>query len=245
MPLIAPDLAAYESALEPARARFAASPALCGVLAPDVPVLRLHRFLLRFCAWGVAMTEPVEGWIRRAGERCVALGSHKVGRGLIAHARQEAGHDDLFRADVRGLCAAWSDRTGERLDAEALLAETPSAGVRRYRDLHERTIAGDAPFAQVAIEYEIEAVSVLHGPALLGRCADRLGAAVVAGLSFVREHVAADVGHTKHNRALMNALLAERPGSLDALVEGGSSALAAYGEFLGDCWQRALREGPP
>ncbi|NOK38862.1 hypothetical protein HMI49_37315, partial [Corallococcus exercitus] len=39
----------------------------------------MARFLIEWSARGAYMTEPVDGWIRGAGERCIALGQEKVG----------------------------------------------------------------------------------------------------------------------------------------------------------------------
>ncbi|MFY0539080.1 hypothetical protein [Nannocystis pusilla] len=51
------------------------------------------------------MTAPVEGWIRRAGERCLAAGLNEIGNALVAHARHEAGHDAMMVDDTRSLAA--------------------------------------------------------------------------------------------------------------------------------------------
>ena len=42
------------------------------------------------------------------------------------------------------------------MDADELLRMTPSYGASRYCLVHEENIAGSTPFAQIAIEYEIE-----------------------------------------------------------------------------------------
>jgi len=181
------------------------------------------------------MTEPVEGWIRRAGERCEGMGLTDLGRSLRQHAAHEGGHHMMMIEDTRKLVARWNARRRPLLDAEALLGQPLSPGVVGYRKLHEDVIGGPAPFGQLAIEFEIENLSVVHGAPFLQRCAGRLGADVLGGLSFLEEHVALDVGHTKFNAREMDRLLQAHPDFLDPLAAAGTAALEAYAEFLADC----------
>ena len=55
----------YEQLLAPARQRFAVSPDIQALKSNSDDVF-LEIFLLNFSALGSQMTEPVEGWIRRA-----------------------------------------------------------------------------------------------------------------------------------------------------------------------------------
>jgi len=225
----------YETRLEPARRRFAARGTLETVLAPGTDAALLELFLIHFCSLGVGMTEPVEGWIRRAGERCEGMGLTDLGRSLRQHAAHEGGHHMMMIEDTRKLVARWNARRRPLLDAEALLGQPLSPGVVGYRKLHEDVIGGPAPFGQLAIEFEIENLSVVHGAPFLQRCAGRLGADVLGGLSFLEEHVALDVGHTKFNAREMDRLLQAHPDFLDPLAAAGTAALEAYAEFLADC----------
>jgi hypothetical protein len=232
-------LSDYDQKLDPVRQRFARESALASVMTDDVDPALLEAFLIHFCALGVGMTEPVEGWIRRAGERSEALGAVELGRALQKHARHEAGHHEMMISDTRKLVDKWNQRRKPPLDADALLATSAPPGVRSYQKLHEDVIAGPTPYAQVAIEYEIEALSERHGAPLLGHCAKILGADTVHGLSFLEEHVAVDVGHTKFNASQLNGFLKERPDGLAPLVTAGTAALDTYAAFLGDCLRLA------
>jgi hypothetical protein len=229
----------YEPLVADARERFASSQALAEMLAPGVRPERLELFFIHFCAFGVQMTEPVDGWIRRAGARCTALGLTDLGRSLTAHAKHEAGHHLMMIADTRKLVASWNARRAFQLDANELLALSATNGVARYAALHEEVIAGDAPYGQLAIEYEIERLSVTSGPAVLGQCASVLGRESLAGLSFLEEHVAVDVGHTKFNELQLERLLADRPALAAGLGDAGTRALDAYATFLADCVAQA------
>lgn len=229
----------YEAAVRPARERFARSPAVVEVLSPAIAPPLLESFLIHFCALGVGVTEPVEGWIRRAGEACIAQGRDDLGRALARHARDEAGHDRLFEADARLLASRWNAAGRTPLDVDALLVLPPGPGAMRYRRLHEESIGGDTPFAQLAIEYEIEQLALSFGKDLLRTCVAVLGREVLDGLSFLREHVELDVGHTHFNRRRMAALLEGQPEVAGALERAGSEALDSYAAFLSDCLEAA------
>jgi hypothetical protein len=192
-------LALYERDIAPARARFAAHPWVASYITtrPDPDVL--ERFLIYFCALGYQMTAPVAGWIRRAGERCTALGSPELGHALVRHAHHEAGHEELMANDARSLVERRVRAGRSRLDVEALLAMPPTPGIEHYVRLHEETIAGDAPHGQIAIEYEIERLSVEFGAPFIRGCMETLGPDVRDCLSFLDEHVTLDVGHTRFN----------------------------------------------
>lgn len=239
-----PLLAAYERALTPAReahdARRSVRTTTDAATAPEV----LLAFWIRHCAFGVAMTEPVEGWIRRAGEAVARAGDAQLGRALAAHASAEADHHLLMLADLDRLVARWNAAPGrEPVRARDLLAAPPPEPVQRYRDLHEDVIAGPAPHAQLAVENEIELLSVRIGPPLVATVEAVLGPEVVAELSFLTDHVELDVGHAHFNRRQLGRLLDARPDLLDPLVAGGTAALAAYGDFLDACLDLGLDAG--
>jgi N-acyl-L-homoserine lactone synthetase len=230
----------YEQRLTQARNHFAERKSLSMILDTRLEADLLHIFLVYFSALGVGMTEPVESWIKRAGERCHEIGLSEIGSALIRHAKQEAGHHRLMIDDAHILARNWNQRRGVRpLDSQALLSRSLPPAVMQYRSLHQRVIEGPAPFAQVAIEYEIEALSVRFGPALLGQCKRLLPKEALTGLSFLTEHVALDTGHTKFNERQLERLLDERPESLEDLIDAGVAALNAYGDFLDACLSAA------
>ncbi len=234
-------VAEYDRLLTPARQRFDRHRSIEALFRHALEPVILERFLIYFSALGVGMTEPVEGWIRRAGRRCGDLGLSGLAKALAAHAGQEADHHLLMQADTHRLVDRWNEYHEPKLNAAALLALAPTPGVIGYRELHENTIAGPEPYGQLAIEYEIEMLSVTYGPALLQRCSDLSGAEILEGLSFLQDHVALDAGHTHFNRLQLSRLLDQRPDFLAALVTAGSAALDAYVMFLDDCFKLASR----
>src|SRR5690349_2024132 len=90
----------YAPLVEAARARFSRGPG-AAILDPKMTADELILFLIHFSSLGVRMTEPVEGWIRRAGERCAASGQAALGRALVIHARHEADHHLMMIEDTR------------------------------------------------------------------------------------------------------------------------------------------------
>jgi hypothetical protein len=145
----------------------------------------------------------------------------------------------MMVADTRALVASWNARRRPLLNAEELLNRMPSSGGRGYRQLHEDTISSDTPYAQIAIEYEIEMLPVQFGPQFLDQCQGALGAPILASLSFLREHITLDVAHTRFNELQLERLLQKDRAFLEPLVRAGAAALQAYGTFLGDCFQLA------
>ncbi len=229
----------YEESMRTAREEFAQSRGVQTILSPSANPKWLHRFLIEWCALGVQVTRPVDGWIRRAGQRCIEIGAGEIGSSLIKHAEHEAGHDLMFVDDTHALVESYNATYGESLSAQELLAQDPTPGMRDYIDLHEETIKSETPFAQVAIELEIEGLSVREVPQMMAQFGRVLGEDTLNKLSFLQEHVALDVGHTAINEAMLSRLLSERPEALPLLVKTGARALSAYAQFLQDCVDNA------
>lgn len=230
----------YNRSLAAVRERFDANPALDAVRTNDDPQM-LELFLLYFCAIGAQMTQPVEGWIRRAASRCAKLGFEELAKALSQHAQAESGHHLMMIADVHSLVKHWNSGHSRSINADDLLNQVPSNGARSYCEVHERNIAGDTPYAQVAIEYEIEQLPLRYGSLFLARCFEVFGSEIFPGLSFVSAHIDLDIGHTHFNERELAELIDSAPESLAALVAAGTAALDAYAEFLNDCVALAQR----
>jgi hypothetical protein len=233
-----PSLGTYNQLLNPARERFEASPGLNAIRSNDDPRW-LEAFLIYFCAIGTQMTEPVESWIRRAASRCADLGCADLAEALNRHAKAEAGHHLMMIADLRSLADHWNLRHTPAVDADELLRITPSYGASRYCLVHEENIAGNTPYAQIAIEYEIEQLPLRYGGLFVSRCLEIFGPEILSSLSFVTEHIDLDIGHTHFNAQQLSKLIELHPESLSSLVAAGGAALDAYAQFLADCVELA------
>src|SRR5262245_52263353 len=91
----------YASRLEETRRILAEDPIMVELLDPAIDPIVLERYLIQFSALGVQMTRPVDGWIRRAGERCIALGLNEIGQSLVKHSKHESGHHLMLIEDTR------------------------------------------------------------------------------------------------------------------------------------------------
>ncbi|HEX4336870.1 MAG TPA: hypothetical protein VH062_13215 [Polyangiaceae bacterium] len=228
----------YAPRIAGARSRFMDT-AAAAIFSPDMTPDELTLFLIQFSSLGVKMTEPVEGWIRRAGEKCLEAGLQRLGRALVIHATHEANHHLMMIEDTKRLVAHYNHAHPRRLDAGHYLAAAPPPSVEAYARLHEDVIASDAPFAQLAIEYEIEGLSVSLGPKFVQHCVKVGGKDILAGLSFIEEHAAIDVGHTLFNELELERILSEDAGRVEPLARAGAAALDAYAGFLIDSMARA------
>jgi hypothetical protein len=233
----------YESGMENTRKQFGANEEISGILTATDPA-QLHLLIIRICSQGVHMTRPVEHWIRRAGERCEATGFVELGLFLKGHARGEAGHDRMYANDTRALVSLFNRNFNDSLDASVLLAEPPSPGVREYQELHEQAIASPYPYVQLAIEYEIERLSLQYGAAVIGHVAQVAGSEIAKSLSFIREHTRLDVLHTQHQRQNIGKLLRTTPAAIDQMVKTGTETLSAYLHYVSDCWAWARGHHP-
>jgi hypothetical protein len=217
------------------RARLDTDAVVRTLLSLDISPALLERFLIEWSARGAYMTEPVEGWIRGAGERCIALGQAKLGQALITHAKHEAGHHLMTIEDARVLVRRWNARHEEPLDADALVAQAPTEAMRQYRQVHDEAISGELPLGQAAIEYEVGYLAVVLVPRILANVKKVLGQDTLDQLSFLNEHAAVDVGHTALNERMMEEVLSTRPEVGPWLAAFGSRGLDCYLRFLGDC----------
>jgi hypothetical protein len=200
----------YEQLLAPVREWFAISPGVHAINASSNDVF-LESFLLHFCALGSQMTEPVERWVRRAAGRCAIMGHAELANALNGHAQAEAGHHLLMIADLKSLAARWNARRKPVVNARKLLGQRPTQGVLAYCKVHEDNIAGDTPYAQIAIEYEVEMLPLRYGKLLLTRCVEMLGAEILPCLSFVTQHIYWDVEHTNFNARVISQTDRPRP----------------------------------
>jgi hypothetical protein len=232
-------LHAYNQQIGPARLKFASTRGIGGMVSPDTDARTMAAFLLHFSALSVPITEPVEGWIRRAGERCEALGLAKIGSALRGHAKAEAGHHEYHNDDFVNLIRFWNVRWSPRVDPDAIRAYGVTRGGQKYSRIHEETIAGLTPFCQFAIEYEIERLPVQYGQRFVNNCVRLFGHGILGSMSFATSHIEFDVGHTKFNAHFLGDMIAECPPRLDALVTAGTAALDAFGEHLADCMMLA------
>jgi hypothetical protein len=225
----------YEPHTLSARGLLDSDPTLQRVLDPSIEPMLLERFLIEWMSRAAYMTEPVDGWIRRTGERCIEQGLEALGRSLITHAKSETGHHLMTLDDTRALVDHWNAHYTPALEVEQLLAQPPTDSMREYRAVHDATIEGPFPVGQIAIEREIGFLAVYFGPLLMRQVERVLGKEVADKLTFMSEHVAVDVGHTLLNEKMLEEAITRWPEHARTYAEAGALAMKTYIRFLGDC----------
>ncbi len=233
-------IAAYERSLEAHRERWEQSDTMRALLNPEASAQLVYLTYIQYCSIGTQLTRPVEQWIYRAGERCLEIGMTELGNMLKKHSVHEKNHDRLMEKDTHRLVERWNELNPTYpLDAKKLLAQPESEVAIQYAALHEDAINSEAPFAQIAIEYEIERLSVVLGPRLLDHVSNRCGKKFIECLSFLDDHVRIDVAHTELNREQLDAFLKQYPETLDVLIDTGKRALDTYMSFFQECLSTA------
>jgi hypothetical protein len=235
--LLDSSLRQYDTALEPHRLKF--EDRLFPLLTETNPKTLL-AFWIHFSKEGIGMTEPVEGWIRRAGEKCLAMNYTALGENLRKHAIHEADHHLMMIEDLKNLVLLWNKQYSPKLIAENLLEEPYALAVNQYADLHEHYIQSQEPYCQIAIEYEIENLSATYGLEVLEHSVDVIGEDLKPCLSFLFDHARIDVAHTQFNRKTLSQFFTGHPETTPILIQAGIEALSTYGNFLSHCWDRAL-----
>lgn len=229
----------YNELTHPARVQFLLSEGINYFMCEQNKT-KLHAFLLSWTVNSIAMTEQVENWIQRAGEKCTQNQMAEVGEKLKHHAHQEADHDLMLVDDAQQLIELWNTKYNDNMTASDITYQKSTTETNAYVQLHEDTINGKHPYAQAAIEYEIERISVVYGPRMLENIHNVLGEQFNNSITFLAEHVLLDQGHTKFNLDLMERCLANG-GDVTELARVGSTALQIYSEFLTKCIQHSTQ----
>ena len=231
----------YDRVLQPIRSEISET---FGALAKEKNPEVLARFLMHFSACGYHMTRQVSDWIKRSGVKCGQQGHPELGVFLCKHASQEEGHENLHLEDLESIIE-WNERRTGRASGKAdefLFRCARNPGVEDYISFHERNIDGPAPWRQLAVENEIELLSVTQGPLLIQHIVSILGFGILNSLSFVKEHSLLDVGHSYLNLKRIDAFLESNPEEVETMAQAGKEALEAYALHIESAFESAGRE---
>lgn len=232
----------YQKRCEIARQNFASKPVVREIFVAGIEPQLLKLFMIHWSALSAGLTEPIPVYLKRAGERCAELGLPEMAEFFHEHEEEEDGHENWAIADVRKLVEIWNRETPNfPLDVEELLANKFSPAVKRYHQLHESVIEGDAPWDELAIDVEIELISTTYGPILLKNCVACMGQNAFPSISFLHEHVSADVGHTETNFQVIHELISRHLEYTHSLVGTAIAALDSYADFLEEAMIQAKK----
>ncbi|MFK0733946.1 MAG: hypothetical protein ACFKPT_30775 [Gloeotrichia echinulata GP01] len=225
----------YQKKAELARQEFASREVVKELFTKEIEPKLLQLFMIHWSALSAGLTEPIPAYLQRAGERCQNMGLESMANFFYGHEEEEDGHENWAMDDVKELVVIWNqEQPNCQLDAQELLAKKISPAVKLYHQLHERVIEGDSPWAELAIDVEIELLSTTYGPILVKKWVDCMGQASLSNVSFLHKHVLADVGHTDTNFDVVDKFISEHPEYVDTLVQTATDALNIYAEFLKD-----------
>lgn len=229
----------YEPYVLPARARLSTDAVMRRLSDAALEPHVLERFFLQFHALGVYMTDPLEGWVRREGQRCLMQGLDALGKGLLAQARHEAQQHVMLADDTRLLARRWNLRRPHAVDAERLLTQYPTDAMRDWRLLVEDVLTGEPPGAQIALAYEVGQFHQTVGPLLLAQVTRAFGREATDGLTFLKEHAQSGNGRALTQARMMEELLRTMPENAQVLAQQGGEVTRVYLRFLEDCLQSA------
>jgi hypothetical protein len=230
----------YDGLVAAARARLNSDRRLNALVDPSIDRTQLHSCLLQWNAWRAQLTDPAHGWVRRAAERCIARGYPEVGRVLMMRGKHTADRHQALLDDLRFLAEDWNASGRQEVDASRFLEAAPPASLRRHVNLQESIIDGLEPFAQLAIEYEIDRASDILAPRLLKQALRVLGHQAARGLSALQTRIA-DQGQTTFSERHLTRLLAQQPQAAATLGITGAIVLDSHLDLLGDSLEHARR----
>lgn len=234
------DAAVYESMMSGARREFATRQDVAQLFGAKLDPDLINLFMIYWSSMSAALTRPIPEYLCTAGRRSEEMGLTTLAMFFKEHTEEEDGHHMWAESDTRKLVAIWNEKhPGCELDAEALLSSSFRPSVRRYHQLHEDVLASGSPWAELAIDIEIELITTQYGPPLLAACAEAMDSDGLQSISFLSEHVRFDFGHTETNLKVVGEVLRQRPDFLHDLVDVGQKALVCYGDFLGEALELA------
>lgn len=198
-------------------------------------------FLIYFSAIGAKMVEPAPVWLNQWGRGFKKIGFEKLGSDLIAHAHDEEGHHIWHQNDVRFLVSHFNQKYGAGLDVPSILQEGAVACVQHYTDAFDYARKPGNEHSAIGMLYETELMTFTLGPQFIGFCVQELGFGILKGLSFLRGHMASDIGHVKENieqlKELLNGL--PREDAMEQMIEMGQKTVDVYIEYFETAMQLA------
>ena len=233
------DFLTYQKSLHPVRNKMIFSDTIKQFVSEEDPKSFLSH-LIMWTGLGVKNTDQVATWIRKSAEQCKKLGFQKVGDTLARHADHEADHHLMLIEDVKFLTDHFNNQYDTQIDPDEIINKPPISATEEYISIHEEAFSGESPYTQIAIEFEMEQLSVSVGPRLMENVKWVLGEEIVKkGMTFIDHHAELDIGHTVFNAKLMTMCFENHRDTLNPMIETGKRTLQIYERFISQCSDNA------
>lgn len=199
----------------------------------------IYLVLLYFSSIGAKMVEKAEEWLTSWGDEFTRQGFREIGEDYIHHAKEEVGHDQWHKNDVKALAKMFEEKFGHKIDVQEILKKGNTPCVAHYTELSENTVSKEKVYLSLAELFETEIMALDLAPDFIAYCVAEAGFEVLKGLGFLKGHVAADVDHIEDNVIQMSAFLKERPETVDDLVSTGKETIEIYTAYFNELFDLA------
>lgn len=195
----------------------------------------VELFLIYFSAVGTHMVASIPEWTENLANRFAEKRLDHLAKHLRQHAKEEVGHINWHRSDVRFLVAHYNQKYGTSLDANAIFAEGNQPCVKRYFDTYSLAMRDNMIHQSMGMFYETELMAFTQAPHFVGFCVQELGFKIMKGLSFLQGHMVADIKHVQENTENMQEVLnnsTEKERELKEMVQLGQETIEVYVDYF-------------
>ena len=200
----------------------------------------LGLFLLHHCVLNGMMSAPLSRWVDEAAARCLTYGFVNLSDDLKNYADIGFKRHTLFQHDLVNLVNCFNKHFCWNLNSGTFLQSTVCEGVMQYLECHERALSGDEAYTELAIQFEMERLEMIHGYSLVQLCMLRFGRSILKQLSAFRHQIRLNRQRTVLLDQMMQRFLLEHPEKLPQMHDAAVDTLQSYAQYLLDCHQLAL-----
>ena len=199
----------------------------------------LEFFLLHHCVLGRLMTEQIGDWLNAAVNKSDALGYGELSRSLAEYRDIGFKRHELLGKDLP-LLLQWINRRHQiELVSSYFHKKSVSEGVKKFLKLHEQVLKGKQPYRELAIQYEMERITMVHGYTLIQWCKLRFGKSVLRNLSAFRYQIKNNQQRTIILEQIQKQFIKKHPEVVDDMIEASVATLECYARYLVDCFDLA------
>ena len=203
----------------------------------------LEFFLMHHCVLGASLSAPLTEWVQQAADQCENTGYDDAAKALRQYAMTGFKRHELLQKDLFCLID-WLNRDSALvLDTKNFLNVTISEGVEKYHALHEQALSGQHAYVELAIQYEMERLIMIHGFTLIQLCMTRFGKSILRRLSAFRYQIKQNRERMFLLEQMLQRFLQQHPDCMSQMLQMGQETLATYSLYLLDCNRLAHESG--